>query len=88
MDFEAHARAMGANTETVESIAGLEEAFGRARASDRTYVISLKTDAFEGWTGEGHAWWEVGLPRYRKGPKCALQERSWMRARKRQRVGV
>ena len=60
VDFESHARAMGANAETVHSIADLKEAFDRARQSDRTYVISLKVDAFEGWTQEGHAWWEVG----------------------------
>jgi 3D-(3,5/4)-trihydroxycyclohexane-1,2-dione acylhydrolase (decyclizing) len=32
----------------------------RARASDRTYVIALQTDAYE-WT-EGGTYWEVGVP--------------------------
>ncbi|MEM9030991.1 MAG: 3D-(3,5/4)-trihydroxycyclohexane-1,2-dione acylhydrolase (decyclizing), partial [Pseudomonadota bacterium] len=45
VDFEAHARSMGANAETVHSISELKQAFGRAKQSDRTYVISLKVDA-------------------------------------------
>lgn len=60
VDFAAHARAMGAQAESVESVAELKEAFGRAKASTRTCVIVIKVDAFEGWTEEGHTWWEVG----------------------------
>ena len=48
VDFEAPARAMGANAETVHSIAELEQAFARAKASDRTYLISLQVDALDG----------------------------------------
>jgi 3D-(3,5/4)-trihydroxycyclohexane-1,2-dione acylhydrolase (decyclizing) len=62
VDFAAHARAMGATAETVASIGELREAFARAKAAPRTYVISLQVDAFDGWTGEGHTWWEVGTP--------------------------
>ena len=88
VDFAAHARAMGANAETVDSIAELEQAFGRARASDRTYVISLKTDAFEGWTGEGHAWWEVGIPEVSDNPEVAAARRDLDEQRKQQRIGL
>ena len=42
--------------------AELEAAFGRAQASDKTYVIVMKVDPYEGWTTQGHAWWEVGTP--------------------------
>ncbi|WP_282610027.1 3D-(3,5/4)-trihydroxycyclohexane-1,2-dione acylhydrolase (decyclizing) [Pelagibius sp. Alg239-R121] len=88
VDFEAHAKAMGANAETVASIADLKEAFGRAKASDRTYVLSLQVDAFDGWTQEGHTWWETGIP--------AVSDRSEINAardgadesRTRQRPGV
>ena len=62
VDFEAHAKAMGAAAETVSSPAELEAAFGRAQASDKTYVIVMKVDPYEGWTTQGHAWWEVGTP--------------------------
>ena len=62
VDFEAHARAMGAMAETVASPSELAAAFARAKAADRTYVISMKVDAYDGWTDRGHAWWEVGTP--------------------------
>ena len=60
VDFAAHAASMGCRTETVRSIDELTAAFGRARASDRTYVIALKTHP-NAWT-EGGAFWEVGVP--------------------------
>lgn len=60
VDFEAHARAMGANAETVATPAELAEAFRRAKAADRTSVIVMQVDAYEGWTTQGHAWWEIG----------------------------
>ncbi|MCY3576055.1 MAG: 3D-(3,5/4)-trihydroxycyclohexane-1,2-dione acylhydrolase (decyclizing) [bacterium] len=60
VDFAAHAASMGCEAETVNSIAELEAAFGRARASDRTYVIALNTHAYR-WT-EGGSFWEVGVP--------------------------
>ena len=60
VDFAAHAAAMGCNSETVSSITELEAAIERARASDRTYVIALRTHPYR-WT-EGGAFWEVGVP--------------------------
>ncbi|WDQ98634.1 3D-(3,5/4)-trihydroxycyclohexane-1,2-dione acylhydrolase (decyclizing) [Devosia sp. J2-20] len=62
VDFEAHARAMGAVAETVANPTDLAAAFARAKASKTTYVICMKVDAYEGWTTQGHAWWEVGTP--------------------------
>jgi 3D-(3,5/4)-trihydroxycyclohexane-1,2-dione acylhydrolase (decyclizing) len=60
VDFAAHARAMGCEAETVSTIAELEEAFGRARASERSYVIAMRTSDHD-WT-EGGVFWEVGVP--------------------------
>ncbi|MFV0306185.1 MAG: 3D-(3,5/4)-trihydroxycyclohexane-1,2-dione acylhydrolase (decyclizing) [Desertimonas sp.] len=60
VDFAAHARSMGCESETVSTIAELEAAFERARASDRTHVIALRTSPSD-WT-EGGAFWEVGVP--------------------------
>lgn len=88
VDFEAHARAMGAIAETVENVAELREAFGRAKAADRTYVISLKVDAHEGWTAEGHAWWEVGLPETSDSAAVRDAREEWEAGRSRQRPGV
>jgi len=56
VDFEAHAKSMGANGETVSSSSELEAAFLRAKKSDKTYVISLKTDGYH-WLN-GTSFWE------------------------------
>ena len=61
IDFAAHARAMGAEAEHVQSIAGLEQALQRARAATRTYVIAIDTD-HRRTTEEGGSWWEVAVP--------------------------
>jgi 3D-(3,5/4)-trihydroxycyclohexane-1,2-dione acylhydrolase (decyclizing) len=60
VDFAAHARAIGCGAETVTTIAELTGALARARASDRTYLISIEVDPYS-WT-EGGAFWEVGVP--------------------------
>ena len=60
VDFEAHARAMGANAETVSGPEALAQAFARAKAADKTSVIVMQVDPYEGWTTQGHAWWEIG----------------------------
>ena len=60
VDFEMLARAQGCRAETVSTVADLEGAMVRARASDRTYVIALQTHRYE-WT-EGGTYWEVGVP--------------------------
>jgi 3D-(3,5/4)-trihydroxycyclohexane-1,2-dione acylhydrolase (decyclizing) len=62
VDFEAHARAMGANAETVANPVELAEAFRRAKAARKTSVIVMQVDPYEGWTTQGHAWWEIGTP--------------------------
>ena len=61
IDFAAHARAMGAEAEYVDSIAGLEQALVRARAARRTYLIAIDTD-HRRTTEEGGCWWEVAVP--------------------------
>ena len=88
VDFEAHARAMGAETETVEHAKDLGEAFRRAQASDGTYVIVMKVDAHEGWTTEGHTWWEVGTPHVTENASVREKHLEIEAARARQRKGV
>ena len=56
VDFAKHAASMGAKSEEVSSISDLEEAFKRAKKSDVTYVISIKTHAYK-WL-EGSAFWD------------------------------
>ncbi|WP_415156819.1 3D-(3,5/4)-trihydroxycyclohexane-1,2-dione acylhydrolase (decyclizing) [Maritalea sp.] len=88
VDFEAHARAMGATAETVQSMDDFDAAFARAKASDRTYVICMKVDPYEGWTKEGHAWWEVGTPEISNDDKVRTAHQDWESTRHRQRRGV
>jgi len=58
IDFAAHAASLGALSEKVDGIAGLETAMGRARTSRRTYVLVIETDPDRS-TAAGGAWWDV-----------------------------
>lgn len=88
VDFEAHARALGANAETVQNSQELGEAFKRAKQSDNTSVIVMKVDPYEGWTTEGHTWWEVGTPHITNSDKVRQAHIDWEDGRKRQRNGI
>lgn len=88
VDFEAHARSMGANAETVANPAELGEAFKRAKAADKTSIIVMNVDAYDGWTTEGHTWWEVGTPHVTDNPKVHKAHVEWEETRAKQRKGV
>jgi 3D-(3,5/4)-trihydroxycyclohexane-1,2-dione acylhydrolase (decyclizing) len=88
VDFEAHARAMGANAETVANPAELAEAFKRAKAADRTSVIVMRVDPYEGWTTEGHAWWEIGTAEVSRTASVAAKHAEVEAGRAAQRRGV
>jgi len=88
VDFAAHAKAMGANTETVANPLELGDAFKRAKASDKTCVIAMQVDAFEGWTDQGHTWWEVGTPQVSDSDKVRAAHKDWESSREKQRQGV
>ena len=62
VDFAAHARSMGAEAEKVANPTELKDAFQRAKASPKSFIIVMDVDAYDGWTKEGHTWWEVGTP--------------------------
>ncbi|MDR5765627.1 MULTISPECIES: 3D-(3,5/4)-trihydroxycyclohexane-1,2-dione acylhydrolase (decyclizing) [unclassified Caballeronia] len=61
IDFAMHARSLGALAEHVSSIDELIVAMKRARAADRSYLISIDTDPSR-TTEEGGWWWEVAVP--------------------------
>ncbi|MEC7963043.1 MAG: 3D-(3,5/4)-trihydroxycyclohexane-1,2-dione acylhydrolase (decyclizing) [Pseudomonadota bacterium] len=88
VDFAAHAASMGATSEKVANPAELGEAFKRAKASDKTYVIVMDVDPYDGWTTEGHAWWEVGTPHVTKSDRVREAHVDWESSRSRQRKGV
>ena len=88
VDFAAHAAAMGALTETVTTPANLAAAFTRAKAADRTSVVVMQVDPYEGWTQQGHAWWEVGTPQISDSPKVTAAHEDWESSRHLQRQGL
>ncbi len=88
VDFTAHAASMGATAEKVANPAELAEAFKRAKASDKTYVIVMDVDPYEGWTTEGHAWWEVGTPHITEDDSVREAHIEWEASRVKQRRGV
>ncbi len=88
VDFEAHAKSMGAIAETVSNPAEFGEAFKRAKAADKTSVIVMSVDPYDGWTTEGHTWWEVGTPHVTDNPKVQAAHEDWESSRSKQRKGV
>jgi 3D-(3,5/4)-trihydroxycyclohexane-1,2-dione acylhydrolase (decyclizing) len=88
VDFEAHARSMGADAVTVSNPAELGAAFTRAKAADKTTVIVMQVDPYEGWTIEGHAWWEVGTPQVSDSASVRDKHAEIEATRARQRQGV
>jgi 3D-(3,5/4)-trihydroxycyclohexane-1,2-dione acylhydrolase (decyclizing) len=61
IDLAAHAASLGALSDKVADIAGLEAAFERAVAADRTSVIVIDTDPAIS-TEAGGTWWDVAVP--------------------------
>ena len=88
VDFVAHAAAMGAVAEKVSNPAELADAFRRAKAGDRTHVIVMRVDPYDGWTTQGHTWWEVGTPQDSASPRVRQAHADWEAGRARQRKGV
>ena len=88
VDFAAHAAAMGANAVHVDTPEQLGEAFKAAKASDKTSVIVMNVDAYEGWTTEGHTWWEVGTPEVSEHAKVREKHAEIEAERVKQRRGV
>lgn len=88
VDFAAHARAMGALAEEVSTLDAFGAAFERARTADRTSVIVMRVDPHDGWTEQGHAWWEVGLPATSTRPGIDTARAALEAGRARQRAGL
>jgi 3D-(3,5/4)-trihydroxycyclohexane-1,2-dione acylhydrolase (decyclizing) len=86
IDFAAHAASLGARSEKVAGIAELEAALGRARASDRTYVIVIDTDPMIS-TEAGGAWWDVAVPEVSARPEVRAARAAYETAIKDQRTG-
>ena len=86
IDFAAHARSLGAKAEKVATTAELEAAMGRARKSDRSYMIVIDTDPYK-TTEAGGYWWDVAVPEVSPRPKVRSARKTYEKATKMQRVG-
>ena len=86
VDFAQHAASMGAKTETVGTISELEQALDRAKASERTYVVVIKTDPAT-WT-PGDAWWDVGVPAVSESESVRKAYAEQSEGKNKQRLGV
>lgn len=85
IDFAANARSLGAKAETVKSVAELEEAMKRARASDTSYLISIVIDGPQ-CTPEGGSWWEVGIPEVSIRPDVVAARKELDAQKRKQRI--
>ena len=86
VDFAKHAESMGALARRVGSLAELGQAMDWAKATDRTTVIAIVSDAFA-WT-PGDAWWDVGVPEVSQRQEVKDARAAQVEGRKKQRVGV
>ena len=86
VDFVAHARALGAESVRVKSIADLETAFKKARAGKSTQVIVIETDPM-GSTDAGGFWWDVAVPAVSERKEVDAARRGYEEAKALQRVG-
>jgi len=88
VDFVSHARSLGADAEKVADAQAFQSAFARAQQSANSYVIVMDVDPYDGWTTEGHAWWEVGTPSVSKRRSVRDGHAETESGRQQQRRGV
>lgn len=88
VDFVSHARSLGADAEKVADAQAFQSAFARAQQSANSYVIVMDVDPYDGWTTEGHAWWEVGTPSVSKRRSVRDGHAETESGRRQQRRGV
>lgn len=82
IDFAAHARALGASAESVSGIRELEAALGRARESNKSYVIALDTDPL--MTSAGGFWWDVAVPEVSPREQVQAAHQQYLKAKRKQ----
>jgi 3D-(3,5/4)-trihydroxycyclohexane-1,2-dione acylhydrolase (decyclizing) len=87
LDFVAHARALGAFSEKVQSLAELEAAVQRAVSSRESHVIVIETNA-QVSTRAGGAWWDVPVAEVSPRDETKKARRSYEEARRRQRLDL
>ena len=85
IDFEAHARSMGAQVVKVGSIAQLEAEMQAAKTAKIPTVIVIDTDPAPS-TAAGGTWWEVGVPEVSVRPGVNEARRNYETSKQKQRL--
>ncbi len=85
IDFAAHAAAMGAAAEKVDSIQSLEQAMDRAKAASGPYCIVIDTDPAATTEAGGH-WWDVAVPEVSEREEVRAAREAYETARARRRL--
>ncbi|PJE78975.1 3D-(3,5/4)-trihydroxycyclohexane-1,2-dione hydrolase [invertebrate metagenome] len=86
VDFAKHAEAQGALSIKINGMDEFDEAFARAKASDRTAVIVVDINP-DVWS-TCNCWWEVGLPEVTRDERTEKAVADWDEGRRNQRPGV
>jgi 3D-(3,5/4)-trihydroxycyclohexane-1,2-dione acylhydrolase (decyclizing) len=85
IDFAAHAAAMGARAQKVDSIAALEAALSAAKGSAIPVVIVIDTDPWPS-TAAGGAWWDVAIPQVSTRAEVQAKLQEYQKNTKHQRL--
>ncbi len=86
IDFVKHTQSMGADAIKVSSLADLESALKKSRASTKTTAIIIDTDPMI-TTDAGGAWWQVGIPEVSTRRQVRAAHKAWAKGGKLQRIG-
>jgi len=87
IDFEAHARSLGAYAEKVSDLAQLDAAIATARGQHGPCVIVIETDPVS-TTAEGGAWWDVAVAEVSEREAVRAARAAYSENKRQQRVGV
>ncbi|MEP3827617.1 MAG: 3D-(3,5/4)-trihydroxycyclohexane-1,2-dione acylhydrolase (decyclizing), partial [Lentilitoribacter sp.] len=77
IDFAQHAKSMGVQSESVQNIAELEQAFIRAKAANSSYLIAIDTDPYI-TTDNGDSWWDVAIPEVSINDNVSLAHKNYI----------
>lgn len=86
IDFRQHAESQGVIAEKVGSLAELEAAMQRAKASTSSYAIVIDTDSLIS-TEAGGTWWDVAIPEVSESESVRASRQSYEIAVTKQRIG-
>ena len=85
IDFAANAESLGAHVIRAATVEELREALGAAREIDRTVVIAVEVDRYEG-VPNYESWWDVAVSEVSGVPSVQAARKAYEAARKAERA--